>query len=91
MLNQLDTNGYLCKKRNKENEIVRYKAWLVARGFSQRPGIHYEETYSLVMDTISFRYLISFAIHEKLHMQLMDVVTTYLYGQLDNNIYMNVP
>ena len=79
------------RKRNEKNEIVRYKARLVAQGFSQRPGIDYEETYSPVMDTITFRYLISFAVHEKLHMQLMDVVTAYLYGQLDNNIYMKVP
>ena len=42
------------------------------------------------MDTITFRYLISFAVHEKLHMQLMNVVTAYLYGQLDNNIYIYI-
>ena len=47
------------RKRNEKNEIVRYKARLVAQDFSQRPEIDYEETYSPVMDAITFRYLIS--------------------------------
>ncbi|CAM8902104.1 unnamed protein product [Rhodiola kirilowii] len=79
------------RKRNEKNEIARYKARLVAQGFSQRPGIDFEETYSPVMDGITFRYLISLAVHEKLNMHLMDVVTAYLYGSLDTNIYMKIP
>ncbi|CAM8919718.1 unnamed protein product [Rhodiola kirilowii] len=79
------------RKRNEKNEIVRYKARLVAQGFSQRPGIDFEETYSPVMDGITFRYLISLAVHERLNMHLMDVVTAYLYGSLDVEIYMRIP
>ena len=70
---------------------MRYKAPLVAQGFSQRLGIDYEETYFLVMDAITFRYLISLAVSEGLNMRLMDVVTTYLYGSLDANVYMKMP
>ena len=69
---------------------MRYKARLVAQGFTQKLGIDYEKTYSLVVDAITFRYLISLTIHEKLEMHLMDVVTTYLYGSLDNDIYMKI-
>ena len=87
------------RKRNEKNEIVRYKAHeivcykarLVGQGFSQCPGIDYDETYSPVMDVITFRYLISLVVSEKLDMQLMDVVTAYLYGDLDTEIYMKVP
>ena len=43
------------KKRNENDEIIRYKARLIAQGFSQRPGIEYEETYSPVMDAITLR------------------------------------
>ncbi|KAK7302565.1 hypothetical protein RJT34_13457 [Clitoria ternatea] len=60
------------RKRNENGEIVRYKARLVAQGFSQRPGIDFEETYSPVMDATTFRYLISLAIREKLDLRLMD-------------------
>jgi hypothetical protein len=79
------------RKRNENNEVVRYKARLVAQGFTQRPGIDFNETYSPVMSGITFRYLISLAIQNHLSMQLMDVVTAYLYGSLDSEIYMKVP
>jgi hypothetical protein len=70
--------------------VVRYKARLVAQGFSQKPVIDYTETYSPVMSGITFRYLISLAVQNRLSMQLMDVMTTYLYGSLDSDIYMKV-
>jgi hypothetical protein len=38
--------------RNENNEVVRYKVRLVAQGFKQRPGIDFNETYSLVMNGI---------------------------------------
>jgi hypothetical protein len=43
-----------------------------------------------VMNGISFRYLISLAIQNHLYLQLMDVVTAYLYGSLYLDIYMKV-
>ena len=66
------------RKRIKNNEIIRYKAQLVAQSFLQRPGIDYEETYSPVMDVITFRFLISLIVSKELDMHLMDVITTYL-------------
>jgi hypothetical protein len=79
------------QKRDENNVVVRYKARLVAQGFSQRPGVDYDKTYSLVMSGITFRYLISMVAGLNLQMQLMDVVTAYLYGSLDMEIYMKVP
>lgn len=70
---------------------MRYKTRLVAQGFSQRHGIDYEETYSPVMDAIMLRYLISLVVSENLQMRLIDIVTAYLYGSLDNDIYMKIP
>ncbi|KAM2586121.1 hypothetical protein TB2_046911 [Malus domestica] len=79
------------RKHNENNEIVQYKACLIAQDFSQRPEIDYEETYSPVIGVISFCYLISLVVSEKLNMQLIDVVTAYLYGDLDMKMYMKVP
>ena len=75
------------RKCNENNEIIRYKVRLVAQGFSQRPSIDYVETYSPVMDAITFLFLISLAVLERLDMHIMDVITTYLYGSMDNDIY----
>ena len=55
-------------KWNEKNEIIRYKAQLVTKGFSQIPGIDYKETYALVMDAITFRFLISLVAKENLNM-----------------------
>jgi hypothetical protein len=54
--------------------LVRYKARLVAQGFTQKPDIDYDEIYSPVMSGITFRYLISLAMQMNLYIQLMDVV-----------------
>jgi hypothetical protein len=70
------------RKQNEKNEIVKYKVRLMAQGFSQRPGIDYDETYSLVVYVITFQYLISLATHERLDTCLMDVVTSIYMGQL---------
>ena len=43
------------------------------------------------MDAITLHFLISLAVSEGLDMRLMDVITTYLYGSIDNDIYMKIP
>ena len=60
------------RKRNENNEVVRYKARLAAQGFTQRPDIDYDETYSPVTSGITFQYLISLAAQKGLSMHLMD-------------------
>jgi hypothetical protein len=40
---------------------------------------------------ITFRFLINLVVTESLDMRLMDVVIVYLYGSLDNDIYMKIP
>jgi hypothetical protein len=64
------------RNRNENNEIVWYKAWLVAHSFSQRPDINYKKTYSPVMDAITLRFFIGLVVSETLDMCLMDVVTS---------------
>jgi hypothetical protein len=70
---------------------VRYKTRLVAQWFMQRPIIDFNETYSLVINGITFQLLISLATQKHMSLYLMDVVTVYLYGSLDSDMYMKVP
>ena len=78
------------RKRNDKREVIHYKARFVAQGFTQQFGIDYTDIYSSVMDATSFRWLIHLTVQRSLHMRLMDVVTTYLYGDLDKHIYMKI-
>ncbi|CAM6123657.1 unnamed protein product [Calypogeia fissa] len=79
------------KKQNAQGVIVRYKARLIGKGFTHIPGRDYDLTYSPIMDIITYRYLIAFALHHGLSMHQMDIVTAYLYGNLDKIIYMEAP
>ena len=78
-------------KRDDKNKVVRYKAQLLAQGFSQRLEIDFEFTYSPMVDVITFYYLISLVVQEELDMHLIDIVIAYLYSLLDNEIYMKIP
>jgi len=83
--------GFLSKNQIKNDEIVRYKAQLVAQGFSQNLIFIYEKTYSLVLDATTLQYLIILVAQQGLYLHLMDYVTTYLYGSLENHIDMKIP
>ena len=71
-------------------EVVQYKARFVVHCFSQRLNIDYKETYSPLMDTITYKYLISLTLHKRLNMCLMDAVVAYVHVTLDNDIYMKI-
>jgi hypothetical protein len=56
------------RKSHENDEVARYKARLVAQGFSQRPEIDFDETYSHVVNAIIFRYLISLIAQDGLNL-----------------------
>jgi hypothetical protein len=89
-VNHVGFKWIFSRKRNENNEVVKYKAGLVAQGFTQRHGIDFNETYSPVMSGITFRYSMSVEVQNCLSMQFMEVVTGYLYGSLDSDLCMKV-
>ena len=79
-------------KRNEHDEIVRYKARLVAQGFSQVPGIDFDETYAPVVRYDSLRILLCLSVQNtKIQIHQMDFDTAYLNGSLQETIYMRCP
>lgn len=50
----LGINKYFFQKLNEKNEVARYKARLIAQGFSQKVVIDYEEVYLLVICVVLF-------------------------------------
>jgi hypothetical protein len=72
------------RKRDAKGNVVRHKARLVAKGYSQKQGEGFTETYAPVMDGTTYRYLLALAAKHDLVMETMDVVTAYLYLELDH-------
>ncbi|TPX30042.1 DNA-directed DNA polymerase [Synchytrium microbalum] len=87
----VDHRWVFTTKQDVHGNISKYKARLVAKGFSQRPGFEYESTYSPVVDIASYRLLLALSIHYNWKIATLDVVTAYLYGTLEHDIYMKVP
>ncbi|KAE9280197.1 hypothetical protein PF008_g28194 [Phytophthora fragariae] len=78
-------------KRDEKGQVVRYKARLVAKGYSQRLGIDYEETYSPVAYLNSVRAMLAKCGAEGMEIEQCDVDTAFLYGKLEEEIYMESP
>ncbi|CAO1634461.1 unnamed protein product [Jaminaea pallidilutea] len=86
------TNKWLFKiKRDHTGAIVRYKARLVVRGFSQIEGLDYHETFAPVSRLSSLRVFLAVCLQLKLHIHHLDVETAFLNGRCDEELYMAQP
>jgi hypothetical protein len=71
--------------------IEKYKARFVARGFSQKEGIHYEETFAPVARYTSIRTIIALATKMEWKLHQMNVKTTFLNGVIEEEVYIEQP
>ena len=89
---KLISSRWVFKKKYLPSGLIdKYKARLVARGFTQKEGVDYEETFSPTLRYESLRLLLSLAAIYGLRLWLLDVITAYLNGDLDKEIYMSIP
>ena len=78
-------------KRDSKGNVERYKARLVAKGYTQNDGIDYKETFSPVSRKDSLRIVMALVAHFDLELHQMDVKTTFLNGELEEEVYMDQP
>jgi hypothetical protein len=69
----------------------RYKARLVAQGFSQRPGLDYDDTYAPVSKLQTFRTFTAVVASEDLEWSQLDVKNAFLNAPLEEEVYMRQP
>ena len=87
----IDSKWVFKAKYDKDGIVDRFKGRLVARGFEQKAGIDYEETYAPVVKYPSLRALLSYAVSKDMVIHQMDVVTAFLNGHLEEEIFMKQP
>lgn len=79
------------RKYDKEGNIERYKARLVARGYTQVEGIDYKETFCPVIKLKSIRTLLAFSVEQDWQVHQLDITAAYLNGKLSETVYMELP
>ena len=78
-------------KKDSKGKIERFKVRLVAKGFTQREGINFNETFSPVSSKDSFRIIMALVANFDLELHQMDVKTTFLNRDLGVEVYIMQP
>lgn len=78
-------------KFNKNGTVERYKAHLVAHGFTQTEGLDYLETFTPVAKMTTVRVLLSLAAVHNWYVTQMNVTNAFLYGELQEEFYISIP
>ena len=78
-------------KHHSDGRIARYKARLVAQGFSQIPGVDFDQTYAPVARYDSLRLIMRLAATLRLDIHQMDFDTAYLNSHISEDLYLKCP
>ncbi|KAE8685870.1 cytochrome P450 71A9-like [Hibiscus syriacus] len=79
-------NKWIYRIKEEHDGSKRYKTRLVVKGFQQKEGIDYNEIFSPVV-----KLVLKIVAAENLHLEQLDVKTTFLHGELEEEIYMRQP
>jgi histone deacetylase 1/2 len=89
--NLIDCKWVYRIKRKADGTIDRYKTRLVAKGFKQRYGIDYEDTFSPVVKIATIRTVLALSVSRGWSLRQLDVKNAFLHGILEEEVYMKQP
>ena len=78
-------------KINEQGQIVRNKARLVCKGYSQVEGQDFDETFAPIAILEAIKMFLAYASHKKFKVYQMDVKSSFLNGDLDEEVYIEKP
>nr|GEV14553.1 copia protein [Tanacetum cinerariifolium] len=78
-------------KMHQKNTVIRNKSRLVAKGYAQKEGVDFEESFAPVARLEVVRLFITYAAHKSFTIYQMDIKTAFLYGPLKEEVYVNQP
>eukprot|EP00253_Pinus_taeda_P009887 PITA_09887 len=89
--NIIGTKWMFKNKMNEEGRVIRTKARLVYKGYSQIEGIEFEETFALVAYMEAIMVFLAFSCSKGFKIYQMDVKSAFLNGELKEEVYMEQP
>nr|GEU43610.1 hypothetical protein [Tanacetum cinerariifolium] len=87
----IETKWVYRNKKDERGVLVRNKARLVAQGHRQEVGIDYNEVFALVAKIEAIRIFLAFASYMGFIVYQIDVKSTFLYGKIDEEVYVSQP
>ena len=84
------SNGFT-RKINADGNVQKHKARMVARGFTQKPSIDLNETFAPIACMYTVITILVIATQNKWHVHQMDVMSAFLNGYLEEEVYVEQP
>ena len=89
--NVIGTKWIFKNKLNENGEVIRNKARLVCKGYAQEEGIDFEETFAPVARLEAIRMFLALSSFQKFKVFQMDVKSSFLNGDLEEEVYIEQP
>ena len=87
----LQSKWVYARKASSDKTLTKLKGRLVTKGFMQQRGVDFNATYAPVASLVTIRMVLALAVEWGIRPHQMDVKAAFLYGELEEEVYMNQP